>query len=176
MLALRTQQIIALETGVRDTPDPFGGSFYLESLTAEMEKGAAELMARIVELGGVVPALEKGFFHREIAETAYRFELDLAQGRRRIVGVNIHQSHGKPPPILKIKGSVESKQVKSLRQLRKSRDNARVTAGLSRLKDAARGTENLMPIILECVEAYATVGEMTSALKEIFGEYPVFCG
>ena len=176
MLALRTQQVIALESGVTDTPDPFGGSYYLEALTAEMDKGATALIERILDLGGVVPALEKGFFHREIAETAYRFERDLGERRRHIVGVNIFESHAKAPPILKIKGSVEAGQVRSLRKIRKERDNARVQAGLLRLKGLARGTENLVPVILECVEAYASVGEITEALKEIFGEYPIFRG
>jgi methylmalonyl-CoA mutase N-terminal domain/subunit len=171
MLALRTQQIIASESGVVDTPDPFGGSWYLESLTNEVEERAVGLMRRIKDLGGVVPALEKGFFHREIAETAYRFETDLSAGRRKIVGVNVHAAEGKLPPILKIKGSVEEGQVRSLRRLKRERDNARVAACLARLKDCARGTENVMPAVLEAVEAYATVGEVTSAWKEIFGEY-----
>lgn len=175
-LALRTQQILALETGVTDTPDPFGGSYYLESLTAEMISGATSIMDRIKELGGVVAALEKGYFHREIAETSYRFESDLAVKRRKIVGVNAHVSSAKAPPILKIRGGVEAKQIKSLRALKKRRDSARVENGLARLKQQARGSENLLPVILECVEAYATVGEITHALKEIFGEYPVFRG
>ena len=176
MLALRTQQIIALESGVTDTPDPFGGSYYVETLTKEIEDRATELMKRIQELGGVVPALEKGFFHREIAETAYRFETDLGAGRRKIVGVNVHAAAGKMPPILKIKGSVESKQIKSLKKLKKDRDNAKTQAALGRLKDLARGQENLLPAILESVEAYASVGEVTNVLQEIFGVYPTFGG
>ena len=171
MLALRTQQIIALETGIADTPDPFAGSYYLEALTREMEKGAVKIMDRIKDLGGVVAALEKGYFHREIAETAYRFELDLSTRRRKIVGMNIHASEGKMPPILKIKSQVESTQVRSLKAVRKKRDNTRVDACLKRLREAAAGTENLLPPILEAVEAYATVGEVTAALKEVFGEY-----
>jgi methylmalonyl-CoA mutase N-terminal domain/subunit len=174
MLALRTQQIIALESGLTDTPDPFGGSYYLESLTGEVEKRTLELMRHIRELGGVVAALEKGFFHREIAETAYRFEQDLGIGRRSIVGINLHGANGKAPAILKIEGSVEKKQILALRKMKKSRDNAKVKVHLRRLEDCARGKENLLPPILECVEAYATVGEVTTSLKEIFGEYPVF--
>ena len=176
MLALRTQQILALETGVTDTPDPFGGSYYLESLTAEIEKRATAIMDRVKELGGVVPALEKGYFHREIAETSYRFELDLAARRRRIVGVNAHESGHVAPPILKIDHSVERRQVAALKKLKKDRDAAKTEAALKRLKDAARGTDNLLPLILEAVEAYATVGEVTIALKDVFGEYPVFGG
>ncbi|MFI5347234.1 MAG: methylmalonyl-CoA mutase [Elusimicrobiota bacterium] len=177
MLALRTQQLLALETGVTDTPDPFGGSYFLESMTKDVETRAAALMTRIRELGGVVPALEKGFFHREIAETAYRHETDLAAGRRKIVGVNVHESAAHvSPPILKIDPGVEKGQVRRLKKLRRERDNGRVQAALARLRGEAKGDTNLMPAILEAVEAYATVGEVTNALKDVFGEYPVFGG
>ncbi len=176
MRALRTQQILALETGVTDTPDPFGGSYYLESLTAEIERRASLIMTRIQELGGVVPALEKGYFHREIAETSYRFELDLAARRRKIVGVNAHETGGATPPILKIDHAVEKGQVRRLKRLRRERDNGKVVACLKRLREAAKGEANLLPFILESVEAYATVGEVTQALKDVFGEYPVFGG
>ncbi len=175
-LALRTQQILAFETGVTDTPDPFGGSYYLENLTAEVEKRATEIMKRVKDLGGVVPALEKGFFHREIAETSYRFELDLAARRRKIVGVNEQASGGVAPPILKIDHAVERGQVRSLKKLRRERDNGKVQANLKRLREAAKGKDNLLPVILESVESYATVGEVTTALKDVFGEYPVFGG
>ena len=174
MLALRTQQIIAYESGVTDTLDPFGGSYYLEAMTREVEGRATELMKRIKDLGGVVPALETGFFHREIAETAYRFEQDLNAGRRKIVGVNVHAGEHKSPPLLKIDAQVEKSQIKALKKLRKDRDNKKVQACLKRLKEEARGKTNLLPGILETVEAYGTVGEITEALKETFGEYPVF--
>ncbi len=176
MLALRTQQILALETGVSDTPDPFGGSYFLESLTGEVETRALALMKRIKEQGGVVPALEKGFFHREIAESAYRFEKELNAKQRRIVGVNTHETPGKVPHLLKIDPSVEKGQVRRLRKLRRERDNGKVQARLARLRDAAKGRDNLLPPILEAVEAYATVGEVTNSLKDVFGEYPVFGG
>jgi methylmalonyl-CoA mutase N-terminal domain/subunit len=176
MLALRTQQILALETGVTDTPDPFGGSYYLETMTKDVEERATAVMARIRELGGVVPALEKGFFHREIAETAYRHETELSAGKRRIVGVNVHEGDHVSPPILKIDHAVEKGQVAGLKRLRRERDNGRVQAALARLRECAKGSENLMPGILEAVEAYATVGEVTTALKDVFGEYPVFGG
>jgi methylmalonyl-CoA mutase N-terminal domain/subunit len=176
MLALRTQQLLALETGVTDTPDPFGGSYFLESMTKEMETRALDLMRRIKDQGGVVAALEKGFFHREIAETAYRHETDLSSGRRKIVGVNVHAGEHVSPPILKIDPSVEKGQVRRLKKLRRERDNGRVQSTLARLRAAAKGTENLLPLILESVEAYATVGEVTNALKDVFGEYPVFGG
>jgi methylmalonyl-CoA mutase N-terminal domain/subunit len=145
-------------------------------LTKDVEDRAQKLLARIRELGGVVPALEKGFFHREIAETAYRHETDLAAGKRRIVGVNVHESEHVSPPILKIDHAVEKGQVRRLKKLRRDRDNGRVQAALARLRSEAKGTTNLMPAILEAVEAYATVGEVTNALKDVFGEYPVFGG
>jgi methylmalonyl-CoA mutase N-terminal domain/subunit len=175
-LALRTQQILALETGVTDTPDPFGGSYFLESLTDQVEERAQAILKRIRELGGVVAALEKGYFHREIAETAYRFETDLGAGRRKIVGVNVHGAQAAAPPILKIDHAVERGQVAALKKLRRERDNGKVQAALARLRAEAKGETNLMPAILEAVEAYATVGEITNALKDVFGEYPVFGG
>ncbi|MDX6770963.1 MAG: methylmalonyl-CoA mutase family protein [Elusimicrobiota bacterium] len=175
-LALRTQQILALETGVTDTPDPFGGSYFLETLTDQVEERAQAILKRIRELGGVVPALEKGYFHREIAETSYRFETDLNAGRRKIVGVNVHGSDHAAPPILKIDHAVEKRQVASLKKLKRERDGAKVEAALARLRAEAKGEANLMPAILEAVEAYATVGEVTNALKDVFGEYPVFGG
>ena len=176
MLALRTQQILALETGVTDTPDPFGGSYFLETLTKDVETRAVALMARIKEQGGVVAALEKGFFHREISETAYRFETDMNARKRRIVGVNVNETAGRIPPILKIDHAVEKGQIRRVKKLRKDRDNAKVESCLARLREAAKGADNLLPPILEAVEAYATVGEVTNALKDVFGEYPVFGG
>ncbi len=173
-IALRTQQILAFESGVTDTPDPFGGSYYLESLTDEIFSRSSALMKKIKDLGGVVPAIEKGFFHREIAETAYRFEVDLAEKRRKIVSVNVFASDSQRPKILEIKNSVEARQVRSLKKLRKSRDNDAVKKALARVKDAALGTTNILPSIMEAVESYATVGEIISVLKDSFGECPVF--
>ncbi len=175
-LALRTQQILHHESGVADTPDPFGGSYYLESMTNEIESRALLVMRRIDELGGVVPALEKGYFHREIAESAYRYEVDLRAGRRKIVGVNILESHGRRPKILKIHSAVEKRQVAALKKLKRTREDGVVKARLAMLKEAARGTANVLPPIIECVRAYATLGEITSALGEVFGEYPALPG
>jgi methylmalonyl-CoA mutase N-terminal domain/subunit len=174
MLALRTQQIIAEESGVTDTADPFGGSYFLESLTDEIEKKTLAIMKRIKDFGGVVPAIEKGYFHREIAETSYRFEVDLGRKRRKIVGVNVFAKEDERPHILKIPNEVEERQVRSLKALRKKRDNPLVEKLLEELRQTARGTQNLLPPILACVKAYATVGEMTRALKDVFGEYPAF--
>jgi len=173
-LALRTQQIIAEESGVTDTVDPFGGSYFLESLTDEIEARTLAIMKRIKDLGGVVPAIEKGFFHREIAETAYRFEKDLTKKRRKIVGVNVFAKEAGRPSILKIDNEVEESQVRSLKALRAERDNAKVERLLAGLRGVAKTEENVLPSILECVRAYATVGEMVGALKDIFGEYPAF--
>ncbi len=170
-LALRTQQILALESGVTDTPDPLGGSYFLESLTREISERATALLRRIDELGGVVAALEAGFFHKQIAETAFRFEEDLSRRRRKIVGVNVFGGQTRRPPILKIKSVVESRQIKALRALRRSRDNAATRAALKRLQEAAGAGANVLPPILEAVEAYATVGEITAAFQETFGEY-----
>jgi methylmalonyl-CoA mutase N-terminal domain/subunit len=170
-LALRTQQILALESGVTDTPDPLGGSYFLESLTREIAERATALMRRIDELGGVVAALEAGFFHKQIAETSYRFEEDLSRRRRKIVGVNVFGAETRRPPILKIKSAVESRQIKALRALRRSRDNAKTESALKRLREAATAGANVLPPILEAVEAYATVGEITAAFRETFGEY-----
>jgi methylmalonyl-CoA mutase N-terminal domain/subunit len=175
-LALRTQQVISEESGVTDTVDPFGGSYFVESLTDEIERRTLEIMKKIKDLGGVVPAIEKGYFHREIAETAYRFEVDLGKRRRKIVGVNVHANEGDKPEILKIDNEVEEGQVRALKKLRAERDNAAVEAALAKVRDAARGTDNLLPPIIEAVKTYATVGELTNALKDVFGELPAFRG
>ncbi len=173
-LALRTQQVISEESGVTDTVDPFGGSYYLESLTDEVERRTLEVMKKIKDLGGVVPAIEKGYFHREIAETAYRFEMDLGRKRRKIVGVNIHAKEGDKPEILKIDNDVEEGQVAAVKKLRETRDNGAVDAALAEVREAARSDKNLLPYIIEAVKTYATVGEVTNALKDVFGELPAF--
>ncbi|MBI4422272.1 MAG: methylmalonyl-CoA mutase, partial [Elusimicrobia bacterium] len=173
MLALRTQQILACETGVTDTADPFGGSYFVESLTDEVDRQATGLMKRIKDMGGVVPAIERGFFHREIADTAYRCEVDQATRRRKVVGVNVFQGESRMPPILKVLSTVEERQVAALRRLRGERDNAAVDKALRALSDAARGPANLLPPILACVKAYASLGEIVECLKGVFGEYPV---
>lgn len=175
-LALRTQQVISEESGVTDTTDPFGGSYFVESLTDEVERRALDIMKKIKDLGGVVPAIEKGYFHREIADTAYRFEMDIGRKRRKIVGVNVHAKEGEKPEILKIDNDVEEGQVRSLQALRERRDNDAVRSALTTLREVASTDKNLLPYIITAVKAYATVGEVTNALKDVFGELPAFRG
>jgi len=179
-IALRTQQIIAHETGVADTIDPLAGSWFVENLTNRMEREAEEYFRRIEELGGVVPAIEVGFFQREIARAAYRCQQDFDAGRRVTVGVNQYvESEDTGPGIetLKISGQVGLEQNRRLEALRRRRDPDRVRRSLEDLRNAARGKDNLMPRLLECAHAYATLGETIDVLREEFGEYreaPVF--
>ena len=172
LLALRTQQIIAHETGAGATVDPFGGSYYVEALTAEIERRAEAYLDRIEQLGGMPPAIEQGFVQREIAEAAYQEQRDVEAGRRVIVGVNRFQTEAeRVPPILRVDPSVLEGQRARLRRVRAERDGVRVRAALGTLGDAARGRDNLLPPILACVRAYATVGEICETLRECFGAY-----
>jgi len=172
LLALRTQQIIAHETGVGSTVDPFGGSYYVEALTAEIERRAESYLDRIEQLGGMLPAIEQGFVQREIGEAAYREQQQVEAGRRVIVGVNRFQAGDERiPPILRVEPSVIEGQRTRLRRVRAERDAGRVRTALGALGDAARGRDNLLPPILECVRAYATVGEICDTLRERFGVY-----
>jgi methylmalonyl-CoA mutase N-terminal domain/subunit len=171
-IALRTQQVLAHETGVTGTIDPLGGAYFLESLTDEMERGARRYFDRIDEQGGVLACIEKGFFQREIADAAFEFERQLEANERIIVGVNAFtEGDDSRPPILRIGREIEDAQRAKLDALRRRRDGTSVRNRLEDLKTAARGRENLMPRLLECVQAYATEGEMMSALKEVFGVY-----
>jgi methylmalonyl-CoA mutase N-terminal domain/subunit len=171
-IALRTQQIIAEESGVANTIDPLGGSYFVEARTDHMERAAYEYFRRIDELGGVIPAIEKGFFQAEIADAAYRYQREIDEGTRKIVGVNAYQED-KPLriPILQMDSAGYERQLQRLADLRKSRDNARVGQALDRLRIAAQGTENTMPHLLDAVRAYATLGEIISLMKEVFGVY-----
>ncbi|MHA1821883.1 MAG: acyl-CoA mutase large subunit family protein [Promethearchaeota archaeon] len=173
-IALRTQQIIAHESGVVNTIDPLAGSYYIEKLTDEMEKQAEEYFRKIEELGGVIPAIKKNFFQQEIANAAYKYQMEVEAKQRIIVGVNeytIDENKEDKPEILYIDPKVEEEQIQKLKKVKETRDNAKVEKYLNELKEAARGTENLMPYILNCVRAYASVGEIISALKEVFGTY-----
>ena len=171
-IALRTQQIIAEESGVTHTVDPLGGSYYVEWLTDEMERRAREYFRRIDELGGVIPAIEAGFFHREIADASYRYQRQVEAGEITVVGVNKYVlAEEEQPEILRVPDEVQERQVRRLRDIRRTRDNRRVSQALRDLKAAARSGENLMPRLLECARAYATLGEMCDTLREVFGEY-----
>ena len=170
--ALRTQQIIAHETGVTDTVDPLGGSYFLESLTREVEAGAVDYFRRIEDVGGVVPALESGFFQREIAEAAYVYQREEDRKERITVGVNDYVTDEELSiPLLRVDREGEARQIDNLNRIRRTRDNRLVAIRLRELEQAARGTENLMPPLLEAVRAYATLGEMMGVFRDVFGEY-----
>ena len=171
-IALRTQQIIAYESGVTDSIDPMGGSYFLEELTDEIEEKVWDYLDKIDAMGGSIGAISGGFFQREIADSAYKFQQAVNKGERIVIGVNKFKSTDvTTPEILKVNPAVRDVQIERLRNLRKSRDNALVQKDLKELKQAAKGSENLMPFILKAVEAYATVGEISNALREVFGEY-----
>ena len=171
-IALRTQQLIAYETGVASTVDPLGGSYFIESLTDRMEAEAEDYFKKIDGMGGVIAAIERGFFQKEIADSAYRYQSELESKRRIMVGVNDFTVDDEEAlEILRINRGHEDGQVKRVREVRAKRDNARVSKSLNDLKKAARGTDNLMPYILDSVRAYATEGEIMNNLIEVFGIY-----
>jgi methylmalonyl-CoA mutase N-terminal domain/subunit len=172
-VALRTQQILAHESGVPNTIDPLGGSYYVEALTNRMEKGCREYFAKIEERGGVIPAIEQGFFQREIARAAYKYQREVEEKRRIVVGVSDFVDEGEEIRIdlLKIGPEVEARQKAVLENVRSERDDAEVARALAGLKEAAEGTDNLMPHFVASARAYATLGEMIGVLREVFGEY-----
>ncbi len=178
-LALRTQQVIAHETGVVNTIDPLGGSYYLEQLTNELERQAYDYFERIEELGGVIPAIEQNFQQREIAEASFRYQSEVERGQRIVVGVNRYQQEDERPiELLRIDPALEQKQIERVQAVRASRDSAAAEAALARLKeDAAHENRNLMEPIMDASRAYVTMGEMCDALREVWGtwrETPVF--
>jgi methylmalonyl-CoA mutase N-terminal domain/subunit len=171
-LALRTQQIIAHESGVPNTVDPLGGSWFLERLTLDMEQGAKDYFATIDRLGGMVEAIEQGFPQREIAEASYKFQQAVERREKVIVGVNDYvQEDEVPVPILYIDETTAEKQLARLDNLKRTRDTDAVTRALDSLRDAARSSANTMYPLLDCARAYATAGEMCDALREVWGEY-----
>lgn len=171
-IALRTQQLIAYETGVANTIDPIGGSYYVETLTNELEQGVYKYFAAIDKMGGVVKAIDKGFFQREISRSAYQYQKSLEKKEKYHVGVNIFEEEGKAEmELLRIPKQVERDQVKALKGIKRERNNKKVKEALRGLHKAAADGSNLMPKILACVRAYATLGEMCASLKEEFGEY-----
>jgi len=170
--ALRTQQIIAHESGVSSTVDPLAGSYYIEQLTDTIEKEATKLMNRIDDAGGVVSCIETGFIQRQIENAAYDYQQEIEKGERIIVGVNKFQvEETAKQPVLRVDPEVEKVQVNQLTEVKQKRDNARVETSLARLKAAAAGDDNLMPPILESVKEYATLGEICNVLRGVFGEY-----
>lgn len=172
-IALRTQQILAYETGIPNTIDPLAGSYFVEDLTNKMEQAAENYFSRIEELGGVITAIEKGFFQNEIAHAAYKYQQEIDQKDRIIVGLNeyVDQDEKIDIPILEIKKEVEDQQVKRLKNLKETRDEQKVLAALKSLKEAAVMDKNLMPELINCAKAYASLGEMINVLKDTFGEY-----
>jgi methylmalonyl-CoA mutase N-terminal domain/subunit len=172
LVALRTQQIIAHETGVTDTVDPLGGSYFLETLTNQVEAGAYDYFRRIDDIGGVIPALEAGYFQREIADAAYVYQREEDLHERVTVGVNEYVGDDVLDiPLLRVDREGEQEHIRRLNQLRRERDNREVAQKLRALEQAARGTENLMPALLDAVRAYATLGEMMGVFRDVFGEY-----
>ena len=171
-VALRTQQVIAYESGVTAVPDPLGGSEYIEKLTNDLEAGALAYIARIDASGGTLAAIERGYIQREIQNSAYQYQRAVEQGKQIVVGVNKFQTErAESPQSLQIDPGLERRQIERVRQIRASRSKDEVHTALSRLDAAARGTENLIPRILDCCRVFATVGEISDALRSVFGEY-----
>ncbi len=170
-IALRTQQVVAHESGVADFVDALAGSYAVESLTARLEKLATETIARIDELGGMVAAIEQGYPQREIQRTAYEYQLEIERKERLIVGVNAFTQEAAPVPVMQVDPHIEAEQVERLRAMRGRRDAAAHAAALESLERAARGTENVLPHVLGAVKAYATVGEIANTLRRVWGEH-----
>jgi methylmalonyl-CoA mutase N-terminal domain/subunit len=171
-VALRTQQIIGCESGVADTIDALAGSYYVESLTDQIEARARDYLERIEAMGGALAAIERGFIQREIEESAYRYQRAVEAQEQIVVGVNrFRVAEDSRLRLLRVDPAVEVAQVERLRRLRAERDDAAVQRALAAVQDAARGAENLMPLILQAVEAYATTGEICNTLRRVFGEY-----
>ena len=172
-IALRTQQVMAYETGVRNTIDPLAGSYFVEHLTNRLEEQALQYFDEIEAEGGVLEAIDKGYFQRRIADSAYRYQMEIEKGERAVVGVNRFANEGERLDIelLRIDPSVEREQVARVQELRRERNQAAVEVAGAELRRRAEGTDNLMPAILDCVRAHMTLGEIVLVMKEVFGEY-----
>jgi methylmalonyl-CoA mutase N-terminal domain/subunit len=171
-IAIRTQQILAYESGIPETVDPLGGSYFIENLTDEIEQKALEYIKTIDAMGGSVKAIEEGYIQREIAQSAYKYQNDIASGDKVIVGINKFTSEEKPLiNLLKVDDAIRAFQIDKLNKVKAERDNNKVVQSLAKLKNNAMGTANLMPAILEAVECYASLGEIANTLREVFGEY-----
>jgi methylmalonyl-CoA mutase N-terminal domain/subunit len=176
-IALRTQQILAYESGVGDVIDPLGGSYFIEDLTNRLEAEAREYIATIDAMGGALTAIENGFQQKEIQEAAYRYQMQVESRERIIVGVNeFVVAQEEQPELLRVDPAIGERQVQKLRKLRAKRDGAAVERILDRLEQAARGTDNLLPIMVEAVENRVTLGEISHRLRKVWGEQrePVF--
>jgi methylmalonyl-CoA mutase N-terminal domain/subunit len=176
-LALRTQQVLAHEVGVTSTPDPLGGSWYLEALTDRLEREAYEIFERIDGIGGVIAAIDAGYFQRELADSAFRYQQQVERGERVIVGVNRYVADGEEPELLHVDPIVEQRQIARLQTVRARRDSAAVEASLTRLREDAEASRNVMPALIECSDVYASLGEMCDVLRAVWGVYretPVF--
>jgi methylmalonyl-CoA mutase N-terminal domain/subunit len=172
-IALRTQQVLAYETGVPNTIDPLAGSYFVEDLTNKMEQQAEDYFRKIDDMGGVIPAIENGFFQSEIARAAYQYQREIEDKDRIIVGTNdfIEEDEKVEIPLLEIKKEVEEKQIERLKELKQTRDDKKVSNALKQLEEAAAQDRNLMPEFINCAKMYATLGEMINVLKEKYGEY-----
>jgi methylmalonyl-CoA mutase N-terminal domain/subunit len=171
-IALRTQQIVAHESGVADTIDPLAGSYYLETLTNQMEEKAFEYIQKVEDMGGTIRAIEKGFFQKEIADSAHKYQIEIETKRRVLVGVNEYVSEKTgTPETLRIDPRVEEEQIARLKELKHNRNDWKVKETLDRLHTAADRGENLMPVIIEAVKTYATLGEICDMLRGVYGEY-----
>ena len=171
-VALRTQQIIAEESGVADTVDPLGGSYFLEYLTNHIEEEVWKYIKKIDEMGGALEAIRKGYIQNEIARSAYDHQRAVDSGEQTVVGVNKYTTEEEQEPrTLEVDKSVEKKQIERLRKLKRDRGNKRVEEALDEVRRVARTDENIMPVLIETVKTYATVGEISDALRDVFGEY-----
>jgi methylmalonyl-CoA mutase N-terminal domain/subunit len=170
-LSLRTQQVIAYETGIADVIDPLGGSYYMEALTNDIERAATEYIEKIDGMGGAIEAIKNSFMQHEIQDSSYRYQQAVEKGETVIVGVNKFETEEAPPDkLLEVDPQAQAEQIASLKQLREERDGKAVEESLARLKQAASGDDNLMEPLIECVEGYATIGEICATLAEVFGE------
>ena len=171
-IALRTQQIVAFESGIADTADPLAGSYFVENLTKEIENKAWELIEQMDQMGGSVAAIETGFMQNKIAESAYAYQKAIESNEKIIVGVNQFKKETETEiPILKIDESIREEQIRRLNNLKKNRDSQKVSICLKAIKEAAKGTDNLMPLVIEAVESHCTLGEISDTLRSVFGEY-----
>ena len=173
MIALRTQQIIAYETGVANTIDPLAGSYFVESLTDKMEEEAEKIFDEIDRRGGVIKAIEDGYFQREIARSAYQYQQELERGERKVVGVTdfVLEDEKLDIPVLRIDREVERQQVEFVKKIKSERDAAKAQAALDNLRSVAAGNGNTFEAIMECSRAYCGIGEMCDVLRETWGEW-----